>query len=96
MLTTIIIIGFSGLIAQVLILRELLVSFCGNEFILGIALGNWVVAEALGVFFAGNYIDRSKVKEDALIVLQLVFSLILPVSIFLSRTFKSISGIPAA
>ena len=91
---TILVIGASGLVAQVLLLRELLVSFYGNELTLGVILANWIVSEALGVFIAGRFIERIKNKTNVFIVLQIIFSIILPLSIYLSRTFKSLSGIP--
>lgn len=37
---TVLVTGFSGLIAQVILLRELLVTFYGNEFSIGIILAN--------------------------------------------------------
>lgn len=91
---TILIVGFSGLVAQVLLLRELLVSFYGNELTLGIALANWVAIEAFGVFVIGKYIDRVRNKINLFIWLQIIFSLMLPISIYLSRTFKDILRIP--
>ncbi len=91
---TILVIGLSGIVAQVLLLRELLISFYGNELILGIILGNWLAAEAIGAFLSGRYIDRVKNKINVFVILQSVFSLAFPVSIYLSRTFKSPLGIP--
>jgi spermidine synthase len=87
-------IGLSGIVAQVLILRELLVSYQGNELTLGIILANWVLCEAVGVFAIGKLIDKVKNRINIFILLQINFSLILPLSIYLSRTFKNISGIP--
>ena len=72
---TIIIIGFSGLIAQVSILRELLISCFGNELILGIILSNWILSEAVGAFLAGKFSERIKDKFSLLILLQLIFIL---------------------
>ncbi len=40
---SILIIGLSGIVAQVMLLCELLVSFYGNELTLGIILANWLV-----------------------------------------------------
>ena len=94
LLLTILVIGASGLVAQVLLLRELLVSFYGNELTLGIILANWIIAEALGVFIAGKFIEKVKNKVNVFIILQIIFSILLPLSIYFSRTFKSISGIP--
>jgi spermidine synthase len=90
----VLIIGLSGIVAQVLLLRELLVSFYGNELILGVILANWLAAEALGAFLLRKYIDKTQDKIGLLVILQSLFSLILPLSIFLSRTFKNLLGIP--
>lgn len=91
---TILIVGLSGIIAQVLLLRELLVSFYGNELTIGIILANWVLLEAAGVFIVGKIIDRIKNEMTIFVWLELILSLLLPVSIYLSRTFKYILGIP--
>jgi spermidine synthase len=90
----VLVIGASGLIAQVLLLRELLVSFYGNELVLGIILANWVILEALGAFLAGKYSDRIKNKLNLFVILQVTFSLALPFSIYLARIFKSLVGVP--
>ena len=93
-LLNILVVGLSGIVAQILILRELLVSFYGNELSLGIILANWVLLEALGVFIIGKLIDKAKDKISVFIVLETIFSLLLPVSIYIARTFKGILGIP--
>ena len=86
--------GLSGLVAQVLLLRELLVSFYGNELTLGIILANWLIIGAFGVYIIGKYIDRAKNKIGVFIILEIVFTLMLPASIYLSRVFKNMLGIP--
>jgi len=83
-------------VAQIIILRELLVSFYGNELTLGIILANWVLLEAAGVFTLGKYIDRVKNKINAFVILQIIFSMALPLSVCFSRLFKSALGIPFA
>jgi len=90
----ILVIGLSGLVAQVMLLRELMVSFYGNELTLGIIFANWIILEALGVLIIGKFIERIKNKINVFISLQIIFSLLLPLSIYFSRTFKSIIGIP--
>ncbi len=88
------IIGLSGIVAQVMLLRELWVTFYGNELTLGIILANWVISEAIGVFIIGKSIDRIKQKINAFITLEIIFLLVLPFSLYLSRVFKVIIGIP--
>ena len=80
--------------AQVIILRELLVSFYGNELTLGIILANWVLLEAIGVIALGRYIDKAKDKINVFVILQIIFSLSLPLSVYFSRLFKTALGIP--
>jgi len=91
---SVLIVGLSGLIAQALLLRELLVSFNGNELTLGIILANWIIIEALGVLCVGKFIDRVKNKKNIFILLQVFFSFGFILSLYLSRVFKSIIGIP--
>ncbi len=91
---TIALVGLSGIIAQIYILRELLVSFYGNELTLGIILGNWILAEGLGVFLIGRTIGKFRNPKAVFIILNLLFSLFLPASIYLSRTFKFYFGLP--
>ncbi len=85
--------GLSGIVAQILLLRELLISFLGNELTLGVILANWLIAEASGVFISGKVVDRIKNKIDFFLALQVFFSLSLPVSIYLSRIFKPLAGV---
>jgi len=90
----ILITGLSGISAQVLILRELLINFYGNELTIGVILANWLMLEAIGTFLLGRIIDAAKNKLKVFIILLLVFALTLPVSIYLCRVFKSLLGIP--
>ncbi|MGE5197695.1 MAG: spermine synthase [Deltaproteobacteria bacterium] len=91
----VLVVGLGGLVAQVLLLRELLVSFYGNELVIGVILANWMAAEALGAFLSGKYADKIKNKFAAFVILLSVFSAMLPVSIYLSRAFKAALGVPA-
>jgi spermidine synthase len=45
-----VIIGAGGILGQLLLLRELLVIYNGNELIIGIILSNWLVFEAAGAY----------------------------------------------
>ncbi len=82
--------GSSGIVAQILLLRELLVSFSGNELTIGIILANWLILEAAGAFLIGKSVEKAKKKLDLYVLLQILFSVALPLTIYLSRVFKSI------
>ncbi|HSB05961.1 MAG TPA: hypothetical protein VLK23_12280, partial [Thermodesulfobacteriota bacterium] len=87
---SLLIMGLSGIVAQIILLRELLVSFYGNELTLGIILANWLALEAIGSFFIGKTVEKTERKIEIYVLFQLIFSLVFPVSIYLSRIFKNI------
>ncbi len=88
--TSLLIMGASGIVAQIILLRELLVSFLGNELTLGIILANWLILEAAGSFFIGQTVEKVKKKIEGYVFLQIFFSVALPFSIYLCRIFKTI------
>jgi spermidine synthase len=85
--------GFSGLVAQILLLRELLIVFSGNELCIGIILANWLILEAFGCFFLGRKADKSKNGLETFTVITILFSLSLFIAIFLTRILKRVIGI---
>jgi spermidine synthase len=89
----ILIMGFSGIVAQILLLRELIVTFLGNELSIGIILANWLILEALGCFYLGKRAEHLKHKIEAFVGLTLLFSLSLPIAIYLTRILKEIIGV---
>jgi spermidine synthase len=84
--------GASGIIAQIILIRELMVSFYGNELSIGLVLANWLILEALGSFVLGKTIERAKNKILLLSLFVIIFSLALPVMIYLARIIKNIIG----
>jgi len=90
----ILVVGLSGIVAQVLFLRELLIIFYGNELTVGIILANWILSEAIGVFLVGKYIDKVRNKINIFIILELIFCISLPLFLYLGRIFKDLMNIP--
>lgn len=86
-------VGFSGLVAQIILLRELLINFHGNELTLGIILASWLISEAIGVFTLGRINERHKNTSVMCIALHIAFSVLLPFSLYLSRIFKNLIGL---
>ena len=85
--------GFSGLVAEMLLLRELLIVFSGNELSIGIILANWLVLEALGCFFPGRLVEKVKHKLEAFIAITVLFSVALIAAVFLTRMLKGLLGV---
>ncbi len=88
----VLVMGASGIIAQLLILRELLITFLSNELSIGIILANWLVLEAAGSYLLGRTIERAKRKVVLFVAVTLLFSLALPPALYLARTWKTLAG----
>jgi len=78
------------MVAQILLLRELLVSFLGNELTLGIILANWLILEGAGSFIIGKTVEAVKKKIEVYVFIQIFFAVALPFSIYLCRIFKTL------
>jgi len=84
------IMGLGGIVAQIILLRELLISFLGNELTLGIILGNWLILVAIGSFFIGKSVEKLERRIEVFVFFQLFFSTALPFAIYLCRMLKNI------
>ncbi len=82
--------GLSGITAQIILLREFLISFLGNELTLGVILANWLILVAIGSFLAGKSVEKVERKIEIFVAFQLLFSTAFPFAIFLCRSFKNI------
>ena len=80
--------GISSIVIQAIVIRELLVLFSGNEFTLGIILGNWILLEAIGSTILRKVEIRNRRKFYA--YLQIILSLALPFIIFFIRNCRII------
>jgi spermidine synthase len=89
----IVVMGMSGLVAEICLLRELLIVFSGNELSIGMILANWLILEAFGSFFLGRIIDKSNNKLEIFTLITILFSISLPIAVFLTRILKSLIGV---
>lgn len=81
-----IIYGFLAIIAQIVILRELITLFYGNEFFSGIVLGIWLLGTGLGSFF-GNKLLKFITKKKQAFLLLLTLGMFFPLSLVFLRIF---------
>lgn len=88
-----ILIGINSILGQILLLRELSVLFYGNELSYGITLACWLLWTATGSALLGRFSDRITAKHPALAACQILFSLILPGTIFVVRSATSLFGL---
>jgi len=93
--TSAFILGLTSMIGQIIIIRELVVVFYGNELSLGIILACWLFWAGFGSLALGRLAGFISSKEKLLSAIQLALSIIIPLDIFLIRIIKSILNIPA-
>ena len=79
--------GISSVITQILLMREFLSIFQGNELVLGIILANWLLLTGAGSFF-GKYYEKIKDKISLLFVSQLTVAVLPIVYIFIIRALR--------
>jgi spermidine synthase len=81
--------GLTSIITQIILLRECLSVFCGNELVMGIVLANWMILTGTGSFL-GKLSEKVKEKEKLLTIL-LIFTAVLPIAtVFLLHYLRNI------
>lgn len=86
--------GFTGTLAQVILIRELLVTFYGNELSIGIILANWLILEAAGSFLAGRIGNKAGRSVTSYVAFQFAVAVFLPLAVYGARVVKGMLGIP--
>ncbi len=85
--------GFNGMVIQLLLLREMLVVFHGNDLAIGIIFSNWLVCEALGAYFVGRRIELTKRVKEWFITLSVLFAILTPATIYLVRIVRDLISV---
>jgi len=95
-LAVLILIGFTAVIAQIVLLRELMIVFCGNEMSLGLMLASWLVWTAIGSGGLGRLATRTRQPRRVMAFFEVFVALTFPLAIFLARAskgaFESVPG----
>ncbi len=89
-----ILIGFTAAIAQIVLLRELMVVFYGNESSIGLMLGSWLFWTAVGSGLAGRFAAPSsgdaQQPRRLMAGIQVLIAAILPCTILAMRAAKGL------
>ena len=83
-------IGFTAVITQVVLMRELLVVFYGNELALGVMLANWLLWTALGAALAGRWVLRMRRPRKLVAGLETLLAFALPATLLGVRCSKAL------
>jgi len=88
-----IILGATSISAEIIILRELLTIFYGNELSIGAILASWLMLVSFGSIIVGKFSDRESTKLELFSATLIVLSFSIPAAIFLSRVIKHAMGL---
>lgn len=86
--------GFSAMISQIVLLRELVLLFTGNELTLGIILALWLLWTAVGSGVIGRMVKYSSKPKILLIRCLFLIVAVLPLTVIFIRSSRLIFSIP--
>jgi len=86
-------VGFAETVGQVLLARELLVNFQGNELSLGVILACWLLLTGLGSWLLGKVAGRISAKPQLFVVTVVLYAVVLPVQLLLARVANTLVGV---
>src|SRR5208283_1143317 len=79
--------GVSCVMTQLALMRELLGAFGGNELVLGLALGNWLLLMGIGAWL-GRTTDKLQNPQAVLVVAQIWVAVLPLLQVFLLRALR--------
>ena len=85
--------GFTAMSAQIVLLRQLIVIFYGNEISVGLLLGAWLFWGACGSWLLGRFADKIKNRQFYFALLQIALAFILVGAVFVMRQARTILGV---
>ncbi len=87
-------IGTAALTSQILLVREIVNLFAGNELLYGLTIFLWLIMYSCGSGLLGKFSKYVKNRLNTFIILQSAIALLPPFEILLSRLIKNFLGIP--
>ena len=78
MIFAILLSGFTAMASQIVFMRELLIVFYGNELSIGLILGAWLIAGAVGSSILGVFSDKIKNRITLFSLCQVGLSFFIP------------------
>jgi spermidine synthase len=81
--------GVSCVMTQLALMRELLGAFSGNELVLGLVLGNWLLLMGIGAWL-GRTSDKLQKPLAVLVVVQILVAVLPLLQVFLLRALRNV------
>jgi spermidine synthase len=88
-----VILGFTSVITQVLLIREFVSIFYGNELTLGLILAVWLLWVATGAWLTGHLRPRFELGRRCYVVSLGIVALLLPLQIIFIRALRTVLGV---
>ncbi len=85
----VLLLGFSAIITQVILLREFMSTFYGNELVLGVVLANWMILTGLGAYL-GRFVSRFRKGANLLFFSLIAIGTLPLLTVFLLNVLKNI------
>jgi len=88
--------GMSAMFAQIIMTRELMVAYYGNELAIGIIFAAWLLMVSAGSLVIRPFLSRLSENgiRSVIALLLAVLAIILPLSIFAARALRIFFGVP--
>lgn len=86
-------IGVTSMITQILLMRELIIIFYGNELSLGVILASWLFWISMGSWVLGRLADRIQRKIPTLVACQIFIYAVLPLILLSIRNIKNVLNV---
>ncbi|MBZ5707154.1 MAG: fused MFS/spermidine synthase [Acidobacteriia bacterium] len=83
-------IGFTAIVAQIVLMRELMVVSYGNEISLGVMLASWLLWTALGSNFLGKLAVRARDPGRVMASLQMILAVTFPATVLAVRASRGV------
>ncbi len=93
LILALVVLGVNSILGQIIVIREFLVIFYGNELSAGIVLAAWLFWTAMGSGLAAKWVDSWGKPYLCLVICQLVAALALPGIIWGIRSIRGFGGL---
>jgi spermidine synthase len=87
------VVGFTSMVGQLVLMRELVAVFYGNELVFGLILAAWMMWVAVGSWGLGRWVTRRGLGAGALAASAVLAAVILPLQIAMIRAVRDWLGI---
>jgi spermidine synthase len=89
------VLGVSCVMTQLALMRELLGAFAGNEMVLGVVLGLWLLLMGIGAWL-GRFSERLRNPLATLVIIQMLVAVLPLVQVLLLRALRNVVFIRGA